>query len=463
MSLTHLLVIILLPFHAFKVQSAVNQNDPVIQAYIYPRIIEKAGQFSLKANNTPVDVIQTSAGPFASFSCKGELNIQISMPLPSHGEISISPKRYGIKPERDGNIIRFTIPGPLSLAIMINEYPVMYVFANPLPSDIPDRNDPKVRFFGAGQVYETGQLILKDGETVYIEGGAVVRGSIFASSASNIRIGGYGVLDGGYYEGLPNQRSILFENCHNSVIENITMIEPSSWMIVLGLCEHITVKNVKQLGFVSSSDGVDIVGSKHIKILDSFLRNGDDCIVIKSFDLGRYNKNVSSIMSRDVEDVEINGCAVISFRGGQAFEIGHELTTESVKNIRFINCDVLGVHDQGGVFGMHNSDRAVISDILYENIRVEHYYNKLVDLRIIKSRYFRDEERGQIRNVVFRNIDVTVSKYNPGYSISLIGGYDENHTIENVLFENFMMGGVKVNHPDQMDLYIKQTKGVKFK
>ena len=178
-------------------------------------------------------------------------------------------------------------------------------------------------------------------------------------------------------------------------------------MIVLGACEDITVRNVKELGTVGSNYDADIVGSKHIRIENCLFRNGDDCIAIKALDMQEYG-TASLNYSQDVEDVEVNGCAFLSYIGAQALEIGHELRTASVKNIRFIDCDILGVHGFGGVFGIHNTDRAVISNILYENIRVEHYYDKLIDFRIIKSRYYKDEQRGQVHDIVFKNSDVAV-------------------------------------------------------
>jgi hypothetical protein len=434
----------------------------VVKTYTYPRIVLEATSYKLLANNQPVFVFQTSGGPFAAFSCKGAVSISVELPL-GLGNITISPKRLGLVPTVNDNKLTFQIPGPMSFAIMVNGLPALYVFANPMEQKAPDQNNPKVKYFKAGQVYEVGQLNLSSNETLYIEGGAVVRGSIFATTAENVHITGYGVLDGSYYVHDEGHRSILFEDCKKSVIENIIMIEPTSWMIVLGLCENITVRNTKQLGFISTSDGVDVVGSKQIRILNSFIRSGDDCIVIKAFDMSRYQKMLTKNFSADVEDVEANGCTVISHKGGQAFEIGHELTTNSVKNIRFIDCDVLGVHDLGGVFGIHNTDRAVICNVLYENIRVEHYYNKLIDFRIIKSRYFKDPERGRVQQVLFKNIDVTVSQYNPGYSISTIGGYDADHKIEDVVFDNFRMNGEKIANADQLDLFTKQVGKITFK
>ena len=436
-------------------------ENTTVEKYTYPRIVPRSSEFKLTANGQEVFVYHTSAGPFAAFSCDGPVMVEIELPKGLRN-LSVSPKKHGIQTEVSENTIRFDISGPKLLALMQNEYPLMYIYANPLERNKPDPDDSSVHYFTAGQVYEIGDFRLNSNETLYIEGGAVVRGAIVASMAENIRIAGHGVLDGGYFAPTQSRRSILLEGCKHSVIEDIIMIEPTSWMIVLGASEHITVRGVKQLGYVSTSDGVDIVGSRHIRVLDSFLRNGDDCIAIKSFNMARYERFASFDFSANVYDIEINGCIVLANIGGTAFEFGHELTTDSISDVRFIDCDVLGVHDHGGVFGIHNADRAVISNILYENIRVEHYYNKLIDTRIIKSRYHRDETRGQVRDVVFRNIDVTVSRYNPGYSISLIGGYDENHTVENVVFDNFRMNGVKVTNADQLDLFLKHTKNVIF-
>jgi len=177
--------------------------------------------------------------------------------------------------------------------------------------------------------------------------------------------------------------------------------------------------------------------------------------------MNRYDKSITSDWSKDMEDVEVTGCILWSY-GGQVFEFGHELTTESIKNIRFTDCDVV-VHNYGGVFGIHNSDRVTISNVLFENIRVEHYFNLLIDFKIMKSRAVTDQERGQIRNVTLRNIDVKVNAYNLGVSVSHIGGYDAKHTIQNVVFDNFVLDGKKVENADQLDLYIKEASNIIFK
>ena len=432
-----------------------------IQVYNYPRISPQNENFKVRANGKEIFVYNTSAEPFAAFSGSGIVHIEVET-LQTKSDISISPKKLGIVSKFEGNKISFDLPSGNNVALVIESKPILFIYADKEAENIPSPSGKGVYFFKAGQVYEVGELRLKDNETLYIEGGAVVRGCVRATSAKNVRIGGFGVLDGGYYSKGGTCRTIVFEDCRNSIIEDITIIEPTSWMIVLGISSEITVRNVKELGSVGSTDGCDVVGSNKIRIENCIFRNGDDCIAIKSLDL-RSHGSATLDFTGDVEDIEITGCTFVSYIGGTALEIGHELRTASIRNIRFTNCDIIGVHGYGGIFGIHNADRATVSDVLYENIRVEHYYNKLIDLKVIKSMWGKDSVRGQIRNVVLRNIAVTQSIYNSGYSMSLIGGYDSAHTVENVLFDNFMLNGVKVTNPDQLELYMKQAKDIKFK
>lgn len=438
-----------------------SKQGPVI-TYTYPRISPNSSTFKVQAGGKDVFVYSTSVGAFAAFACEGSVEVSIEAPS-TVKEVRIAPARHGIKPTLLGNRVTFQLPQPLNLLIEIEGIEQLFLYANPIDHAAPSPTAAGVQYFRAGQVYEVGELRLRDNETLYIEGGAVVRGCIRATSAKNVRIAGNGVLDGGYYrQGVDSHRSIVLEDCRDSRVEDIIMIEPSSWMIVLGACANVTVRNVKELGAVSSTDGLDIVGSRHIRVEGCMFRNGDDCIAIKSLDLRSHHHDSSVDYTLDVEDVEITGCAFLAYSGGQALEIGHELRTASVRNIRFRGCDILGVHGYGAPFGIHNADHATISDVLYENVRVEHHYNKLVEFRIFESRWSRDKLRGQIRNVTLRNIDVAISTFNPGYTVSVIGGCDAEHTVEHVRFENVRLDGKPAKSADDLDLYTKQASDIVF-
>jgi hypothetical protein len=435
-----------------------------VTTYSYPRIIPISPIFTVKAAGHDVTVIATSVGAFAAFACDGPVDVSIETPN-SIKDIRIAPARHGIKATIDQKRVSFKLPQPMNLLIEIDGEEQLFLYANSVDQAKPIPTDSGVHYFRAGQVYEVGELRLHDNETLYIEGGAVVRGCIRATSAKNVRIAGQGVLDGSYYhQDVDGHRSIVLEGCRDSRVEDIIMIEPSSWMFVLGACQNITVSNVKELGHVSGGDGLDIVGSSHILVENCFFRNGDDCIVLKSLDLREHKQDATLNFTFDVEDIEVACCSFMTALGGQIFEIGHELRASNVRNVHFHDCDILEVHDYGAPFGIHNADHAIISDVLYENIRVEHHYNKLIEFRIFESRWSKDKQRGQVRNITLRNIDVTVSIYNPGYTVSVIGGCDANHTIDHVTFDNFRMNGKPAKSADDIFLFTNDhTSDITFR
>jgi hypothetical protein len=434
-----------------------------VRKYEYPHICPSSHDFRVMINGEEHFVYYTTAGSFVAFESEQDVEVEIWTSKPVENA-NIGPNRYGIKPKLEGHKMSFSMPSGSKIMIEIDGMEQLFIYADKFEEEKPDPEDENVRYFKGGQVYEVGELVLEDDETLYIEGGAVVRGAIRATSARNVRIAGRGVLDHGYYRGIsPRPRFVLMEDCQNVSIRDVIMIEPETWMITLYISDGVAIDNIKQLGSGHGSDGIDICGTNNVTINNCMLRNGDDCIVVKSFYRPKQYSEPVLNEWKGVENVLVTSCAVQSNGGGQAFEIGHELRRGPIQNIKFQDCDVLGVHGQGGVFGIHNSDDAHIKNVVYENIRVDHFYNKLVDLRIIKSRWTADTDRGSAENILFKDIDVKVSIYNPGYSISLIGGYDEDHKIRNVVFDNFRLGGKKIENADQLDLYIKQAENIIFK
>jgi DNA/RNA-binding domain of Phe-tRNA-synthetase-like protein len=64
-----------------------------------------------------------------------------------------------------------------------------------------------------------------------------------------------------------------------------------------------------------------------------------------------------------------------------------------------------------------------------------------------------------VRDVRLKNIEVVADAYN---TVSLLGGYDADHTIEGVTFENFNMGDKKVTGADDINLFSRHADNIKF-
>jgi len=175
---------------------------------------------------------------------------------------------------------------------------------------------------------------------------------------------------------------------------------------------------------------------------------------------------------------------------GNGLEIGFELHAAEVRNITFRNCDIIHV-ESGAVFSIHNSDKAVVSNVLYEDIRVEDATQKLIDLGIFRSKFCTDgssdeaylEEyithdvwdnelripegkkaeyakyRGQIRNITFRNIQIVEGRY----PYSLFIGYDNEHAIDGVVIENLQIGGKRITSADEFKLHSEFARNIQIK
>jgi hypothetical protein len=175
---------------------------------------------------------------------------------------------------------------------------------------------------------------------------------------------------------------------------------------------------------------------------------------------------------------------------GNAMEIGFELQTKSISGVTFKDCDIIHV-ERGGAFTIHNGDYATVENIRFEDIRVEDSREKLIEFRIGLSIYSGDcpqeyhrqnpdrkrsplgqwmpvteaelgqyaEKRGRIRNVHFKNIDVTTEKALPSF---LIGYDDGEHSVENVRIQNLRINGGVVTSPEMGNFTIEKVKKVRF-
>ena len=429
-----------------------------IISYSWPQSALQSLDHVLTVNGQRVFVHESNVAAFAIFSFVGGAHIRVETAEPIRSAV-VRPLKWN-DVTIENSALDFELPGPKKVSVEVEGLKPLFLFAGDPEIDIPDRNDPSVHFFEAGKFHEAGDIELHSGETLYLEGGAIVRGKIRAVDAGQVCVRGRGILDGGWSEGVQSRRRMaVFENCADLRIEGITMIHPENWMISLGVCDRVEIRDIRQIGEVVCSDGIDIVGSCEVLVEDCFLRNNDDCIAIKALDPRSKNHDEKRDWRRDVRNVLVQHCVMLNAQCGNAMEIGFETRAESIREITFRDCDVIAAHGEGGVFTIHAGDRAIISDVTYEDIRVEHFYDKFIDFRILHSRYSKDEKRGQIRNVTFRRIRTNADRFG---AVSLIGGLSADHTIENIMFDDLVRGDQKITNADELHLFSKHARGIVY-
>ena len=419
-------------------------------AYSLPAGIVRAAGLLLTIDDRLVALATCPVATWGVAASNGPAQIALAAAYALAGTV-IRPDARALVPHITGNRLTLTIDAPGPITWEPPGQPPLHLFIQPLETEVPERSDPQVRWLEAGRIHELGEVLLADGETLHLEGGAVLRGWIRAKQANGVRICGHGVIDG---SGFPHhsRQMVVFDQCRDAQIDGPTIIGSPSWTIIVGGSDDVIVRRVNLIGWVMCSDGIDVVGSQRVIVEDCFLRDNDDCVAIKAVS---YNP----AWSRDVEDVLVQRCVCWNDDAGNVFEIGFETCCERIHRITFRDCDVINAHGDGGVFTIHAGDRALIEDVLYEDIRISHMFDKFVDFRVLHSRYSVDAQRGRIRGVTLRRIRTNHDPYN---TVSLIGGYDDQHLIEDVRFEDVRIGGTVIATANDLHLFTRNARGLVF-
>ncbi len=428
--------------------------------YDPPAELPHANGLTVTVNSREVFVHDCPKAAFVIFDFTDTATVTLTR-QEAFEEVVIRPVSRGITPSVNGQSITFDLDGPANLSIEFDgdiARPV-FVFAGRPEADLPDPNDERVHYFEGGKVHEAGIIELKSNETLYLAGGAVVRGKIRAANANNIRILGRGMLDasdngGGHMADLVH--------CDGVEIRGITVFGSGEWNVVPTKSRNVHIDNIRIVSWWGASDGIDVVSCERVLIENCFVRNEDDCVVIKAHD------------GVDVRDVLVRQCVFWNGMPGNGMEIGFDLRAETISGITFSDCDIIHVED-GGVLTIHNGDTALVENALFDDTRVEDARGRLIEMQVGLSVWsvdcpeqyrprFQDPDykwigswlipapenmdayaanRGNIRNITFRNIQVL----GEALPESLIMSYDADHGIKNVVID-----GLRLNDQVVTDL-----------
>ena len=123
-----------------------------------------------------------------------DLTFEVSLNSGNITSAELYPKRYGISPVIQGGKVYVTVSSPekqMYLVINGDKKKALFLFVDPLETNIPNANTSGVVYFGPG-IHTIGERwsLPANKHTVYIAGGAYVKGSIDINNRSNISIRG---------------------------------------------------------------------------------------------------------------------------------------------------------------------------------------------------------------------------------------------------------------------------------
>ena len=338
----------------------------------------------------------------------------------------------------------------------------------------------------------TGPVILKSYINVFLESGAVLKGSeniedyrtanrgrgiFYCEDACNVSITGDGIIDasgsnfydfsmnhgspdfdrsltrqkedymkdGTFFTDGPVRRismpgmTIVFFHCTGVTLSGITVKDTPIWAIRFGNCEDVLIEGItiRNNVLIPNTDGIHCTASRNIRISNCDIVAGDDAIVMTGFD---KDENVPDYSMKEqgektygnksvyAENMSVINCQLRSSSAGIRIGYGQH----PIRRCIFSN---ITIYDSNRGIGIFAHDTTDIEDLIFNNILIEtrlyngHWWGHGEPIHLSCASRFPGHDAGQIRNVSFSNIRAT------GEQGILVFGREKSR-IENISFNN---------------------------
>lgn len=299
--------------------------------------------------------------------------------------------------------------------------------------------------------YLCGSLHLRSGVTLWIDTGAVIKGSsdkkdydpyeelgfendsdhetsyfhyalIWGENVERIAIIGQGTIDSNRVErGGP--KPIALKRCKHVDIKGVTIRNAPNYCISMLGTDYVNIDGVTILN--AYCDGIDPDSCQNVRIANCHIESLDDAIVPKaSFTLGKR---------RATENLVVTNCVLYTICNG--FKLGTE-SGGDFKHIAVSNCVMSGLRQHPAISGIAlesvdgaNLDGVVVSNIAMTNCRAAIFIrlgNRGRDMDVPMP--------GSLKNVCINNITAV------GCSLTSIISGIPGHPVENIIITNLQIG-----------------------
>lgn len=338
----------------------------------------------------------------AESSHGGEVEVEVQRQGAPFRKVEIRPTAFGIRAHRvDGQTVRFRLRPEQKVSVEFDgdRHHNLFVFPDrPVPR--PASGDSLI-YFGPGE-HEVGSIVLRSGQTLFIDEGATVYGRIEARNANHVRIVGRGILCGScnVHNFRLRQSLIYMRGCTDVEIEGVFFRGSPSWTLCFAECERLRLENVKQVCWMRNSDGIDICNSSRVEIRNCFLRNYDDNISLK---------NIHLISGKTTAHVSMTDCTLWA-------DCAHNL-----------------------LVGPETKETLAMGDILFDNIQILEARETAWPWRGAMAVMGSDE--GTFRRVTFRNIWLDHTSGGQMFAVEICPYNTSGRSVQDVRFENIHFSG----------------------
>ena len=377
------------------------------------------------ADQTNNGLHRTTEVSVASFEFQGKVDVKVKYLGGKTDSCRVRPLSRNIKPQaQDGSYV-FTLDSPQNLSFEVNGdlYHNLQLFANPVMPKV--KKGKNVIWFKPGYYELNDSLKVGSNQTVYIDGGAYIKGFISVNNARNVRIIGTGIVNP-----WRRQAGVMINNCKHVEVNGVLTTQ-----LPVGGSDSVSVSNAKVMSWYGWGDGMNVFSSNHVSYNHVFCRTSDDCSTIyctrKGFKGGCKDINVSdAVYWADVAHPIFVGLH------------GDIDRNEVIDSVNYTNIDILeqveAQLDYQGCIAINAGDNNTIRNVNFNNIRIESLRNgMLFNFRVCYNKKYCHAPGRGIHNINLNNISYIGATPN----LSIMTGYSADRNISDVHFHNLVING----------------------
>ncbi len=400
---------------------------------------------------------------WTNFSYKGDVAVEIErldgQPIT---DVGIYPLKKGYVASINGKKAILNIAAssvPLQLFVRMNglEKDSLFLFADPIETDIPNIKDKNVALIRTGDgidtvykklngkektvVFSEGvhrwgsevgpdykgyKLPLNSNKNIYIPGGAYVVGSFSGKDKSDVKVYGRGIISGCGLDRIANTKGIPFTLINmdgagkNQTVEGLVLIDAPHFNILLR-GEKSLVDNVKMMSWWHQTDGITL-GNKSVG-KNSFYKVDDDNIKLYG-DNGYYENNTFFH--------QINGAPFqFSWGGSSQHGDGNRIVNSYIVESIYKN---MKDTSNTAVINSRSGNDSLTENNSWDGLYIDNGCHRLVGLD-------GGDKPGLYKNFTIKNVEInTLGNKPPQASWS----YLVRGKFENIRIENFLVNGKKI-------------------
>jgi hypothetical protein len=404
---------------------------------------------------------------FTNFSYSGKILVRVTrLDGQTVSSCVIRPLSYGIVPKVEGSSVSFELDQPRKISVEFgNDLEVinnegrsitvvkdsLLLLGHPLETNIRTAQTPNTVYFGPG-VHQLGKdYRIKDNTTLYLAGGAYVKGTVHVEGGKNIAISGRGILSGEDYKWQEDHLVDLL-GVHDSIVEGITLLNAPNYNIVFTGRNNV-IRDMSCISWLGQTDGPEI--SEDGLIEDCFFKVNDDALKL-------YHSRST-----------VRRCVIWILNTGAPFQLTWNLKRET-KDIRVEDCDVIHTewlkdHINRAVINSVHGGPGHVHSYTFDNIRVEGPTFRAMKLRMMKTKYAPpNTDFGKISHLLIRNMTLEGPLFAENEIIGLNNehpfhreGWD--HQMTDIVFENLRIGGRTIRSASEGNFKLVETQRIEFK